>query len=178
MAWHAIFLFLKSMESLEDFRKNSHVQIPSKSPCTKFQSLTNSKNQFKIRKEILPLFQPEQPNWPDPPFWPSPPGRPSHLHSSWAIPMHPYTPFSYPKQAAAAISRLSASTSPCLAASPSVPSPPRRGRRPHRFPCPLHIIAPRLYGKNGCHQWCPSKHTTGRRHPASPSPPRTYKRVT
>jgi hypothetical protein len=36
---------------------------------------------------------------------------------------------------------------------------------------------PPLHGGNGRHQWCPSKHTTGRRRLASPSPPRTYKSV-
>jgi hypothetical protein len=48
-----------------------------------FKALPNSKIQFKIQKEILPLFQPEQPNWPNPPFWPSPPRQLGHLHSSW-----------------------------------------------------------------------------------------------
>jgi hypothetical protein len=38
MAWHIIF-FLKSLRSLEEFRKNPHVKIPPKSPSTNFQSL-------------------------------------------------------------------------------------------------------------------------------------------
>jgi hypothetical protein len=30
------YTFLKSLRSLEEFRKNSHAKIPSKSPCTNF----------------------------------------------------------------------------------------------------------------------------------------------
>jgi hypothetical protein len=33
------FIFLKSLRSLEEFRKNPHVKIPPKSPCANFQSL-------------------------------------------------------------------------------------------------------------------------------------------
>jgi hypothetical protein len=147
MAWHAVFLFLKSMESLEDFRKNSHVQIPSKSPCTKFQSLTNSKNQFKIRKEILPLFQPEQPNWPGPPFWPRSPGRPGHLHSSWASTSQPAwptpsPPFSFPSspplqprdRASARRHPVYPFSSPKRTPPPSLPL-----RFPHHCPRPLFM---------------------------------------
>jgi hypothetical protein len=42
MAWHIIFL--KSLRSLEEFRKNPHVKIPPKSPSTNFQSLGKFKN--------------------------------------------------------------------------------------------------------------------------------------
>jgi hypothetical protein len=49
----AYLIFLKSLESLEDFMKNLHVQIPSKSLFTKFQTLPNSKIQFKIQKETF-----------------------------------------------------------------------------------------------------------------------------
>jgi hypothetical protein len=40
----AYFIFLKSLRSLEEFRKNSHVKIPPKSPSTNFQSLDKFKN--------------------------------------------------------------------------------------------------------------------------------------
>jgi hypothetical protein len=56
MAWHIIF-FLKSLRSLEEFRKNPHVKIPLKSP-TNFQSLAIIKNQFFIRKRIFLHFRP------------------------------------------------------------------------------------------------------------------------
>jgi hypothetical protein len=40
----AYFIFLKSLRSLEEFRKNPHVKIPRKSPSTNFQSLGKFKN--------------------------------------------------------------------------------------------------------------------------------------
>jgi hypothetical protein len=52
MAWHVIY-FLKSLRSLEEFRKNLHVKIPPKSP-TNFQSLGKFKNPIFIRKRIFP----------------------------------------------------------------------------------------------------------------------------
>jgi hypothetical protein len=47
----AYYIFLKSLRSLEEFRKNPHVKIPPKSPCANFQSLGKFKNpifNFKI----------------------------------------------------------------------------------------------------------------------------------
>jgi hypothetical protein len=52
MAWHISF-FLKSLESLEDFRIKSRTQTPSKSPCTNFQSLAKFQNSNKNSKRIL-----------------------------------------------------------------------------------------------------------------------------
>jgi hypothetical protein len=52
------FIFLKYLDSLEDFRKNPHVKIPPKSPPTNFQSLGIFKNQIGIRKRIFPHFRP------------------------------------------------------------------------------------------------------------------------
>jgi hypothetical protein len=46
----AYFIFLKSLRSLGEFRKNSHVKIPSKSPFANFQSLCIFKNPNFIRK--------------------------------------------------------------------------------------------------------------------------------
>jgi hypothetical protein len=40
----AYYIFLKSLRSLEEFRKNPHVKIPPKSPCANFQSLGKFKN--------------------------------------------------------------------------------------------------------------------------------------
>jgi hypothetical protein len=51
MAWHIIF-FLKSLTSLEEFRKNPHVKFPPKSPCANFQSLGIFKNPI-FNSEIL-----------------------------------------------------------------------------------------------------------------------------
>jgi hypothetical protein len=48
------YIFLKSLRSLEELRKNPHVKIPPKSPCANFQSLGIFKNQFLFRKEFSP----------------------------------------------------------------------------------------------------------------------------
>jgi hypothetical protein len=45
----AYYIFLKSLRSLEEFRKNPHVKIPPKSP-TNFQSLGKFKNPILIQK--------------------------------------------------------------------------------------------------------------------------------
>jgi hypothetical protein len=49
------FIFLKYLRSLEEFRKNSHVKIPPKSPCANFQSLGIFKNQILFEKEFSSL---------------------------------------------------------------------------------------------------------------------------
>jgi hypothetical protein len=61
MAWHIIF-FLKSLRSLEEFRKNPHVKIPPKSASTNFQRLGKFKNPIFIRKEFFLGIQPTQPS--------------------------------------------------------------------------------------------------------------------
>jgi hypothetical protein len=48
----AYFIFLKSLRSLEEFRKNHHVKIPPKYPCANFQSLGKFKNPI-FNLEIL-----------------------------------------------------------------------------------------------------------------------------
>jgi hypothetical protein len=50
----AYFIFLKSLRSLGEFRKNPHVKIPPKSPCAHFQSLGIFKHQFLFGKEFSP----------------------------------------------------------------------------------------------------------------------------
>jgi hypothetical protein len=71
----AYYIFLKSLRSLEEFRKNPHVKIPPKSPCAKFQSLGKFKNPI-FNSEILFLrFWPVRPcgplgRWPSRPRWP------------------------------------------------------------------------------------------------------------
>jgi hypothetical protein len=71
----AYYIFLKSLRSLEEFRKNPHVKIPPKSPSTKFQSLGKFKNPI-FNSEILflafgpaalaahPAFGPAGSRWP------------------------------------------------------------------------------------------------------------------
>jgi hypothetical protein len=55
----AYYIFLKSLRSLEEFRKNPHVKIPPKSPSTNFQSLDKFKNLiFLIQKFFFLAFGP------------------------------------------------------------------------------------------------------------------------
>jgi hypothetical protein len=78
----AYYIFLKSLRSLEEFRKNPHVEIPPKSPPTKFQSLAIiKKSNFYSEKNFSSLSaqngpaasRPVRPLSP-----PSPPGAPLH----------------------------------------------------------------------------------------------------
>jgi hypothetical protein len=61
MAWHIIF-FLKSLRSLEEFRKNPHAKIPPKSLSINFESLGQFKNPIFIRKRIFLRFRPNRPS--------------------------------------------------------------------------------------------------------------------
>jgi hypothetical protein len=58
----AYYIFLKSLRSLEEFRKNPHVKIPPKSPPTKFQSLAIIKIKFLFGKEFFFSFGPKRPS--------------------------------------------------------------------------------------------------------------------
>jgi hypothetical protein len=60
----AYYIFLKSLRSLEEFRKNPHVQIPPKSPSTNFQTLGKFKNPIFIRKRIFPSLSAQSAQWP------------------------------------------------------------------------------------------------------------------
>jgi hypothetical protein len=52
----AYYIFLKSLRSLKEFRKNPHVKIPPKSPSTNFQNLGKFKNPILIQKFIFLAF--------------------------------------------------------------------------------------------------------------------------
>jgi hypothetical protein len=77
MAWHIIF-FLKSLRSLEEFRKNPHVKIPPKSPSTNFQSLGKFKKSIFNSKTLFFAFGlwPSQPTDRAVPAGQNSPGRP------------------------------------------------------------------------------------------------------
>jgi hypothetical protein len=71
----AYYIFLKSLRSLEEFRKNPHVKIPPKSPCANFQSLGKFKNPIFNSEILFPCFRPGRPcgplgRWPSRPHWP------------------------------------------------------------------------------------------------------------
>jgi hypothetical protein len=68
----AYYIFLKSLRSLEEFRKNPHVKIPSKSPSTNFQSLDKFKNLIFNSEILFPYFRPDRPCGPLS-LWPSHP---------------------------------------------------------------------------------------------------------
>jgi hypothetical protein len=58
----ACYIFLKSLRSLAEFRKNPLVKIPPKSPSTNFQSLGKFKNPILIRTILFFLiFGPADP---------------------------------------------------------------------------------------------------------------------
>jgi hypothetical protein len=83
----AYYIFLKSLRSLEEFRKNPHVKIPPKSPSTNFSSLGKFKNPI-FNSEILfldfgpadlaahPTSQPSPPTGRAAPIGRNHPGRP------------------------------------------------------------------------------------------------------
>jgi hypothetical protein len=81
----AYYIFLKSLRSLKEFRKNPHVKIPPKSPSTNFQSLGKFNNPI-YNSEVLfffisawPTLRPTRPLSPASPLaTPSPVGR-KHL---------------------------------------------------------------------------------------------------
>jgi hypothetical protein len=54
----AYYIFLKSLRSPEEFRKNPHVRIPPKSPSTNFPSLGKFKIQFLFEKNSSYEFSP------------------------------------------------------------------------------------------------------------------------
>jgi hypothetical protein len=70
------YIFLKSLRSLEEFRKNPHVKIPPKSTTTNFQSLGKFKNPIFNSEIIFPCgpfsLWPGQPCGPFS-LWPSQP---------------------------------------------------------------------------------------------------------
>jgi hypothetical protein len=64
----AYYIFLKSLRSLGEFRKNPHVKIPPKSPSINFPSLDKFKIQFLFKKNSSSEFSPLGPaSLPTPP---------------------------------------------------------------------------------------------------------------
>jgi hypothetical protein len=54
----AYYIFIKSLRSLEEFRKNPHVKIPPKSPCANFQSFGKFKNPIFNSEFLFLRFRP------------------------------------------------------------------------------------------------------------------------
>jgi hypothetical protein len=80
----AYYIFLKSLRSLEEFRKNPHVKIPPKSPCANFQSLDKFKNSIFNSEILFPYFRLGRPCGPLG-LWPSQPlaSLPRRLKPPW-----------------------------------------------------------------------------------------------
>jgi hypothetical protein len=143
------YIFLKSLRSLEEFRKNPHVKIPPKFPSTNIQSLAVIKNQIFIRKRIFLHFRPIRP--------PGPRGQPAHS-ASWPTRPPDFLP---PHRVGRA---------PPL----PPPAPPRHGRRLSSPPLPTPgscnghppITPPPFTPGNGSHEGA-----NYRRHPRFPAAP-------
>jgi hypothetical protein len=89
----ACYIFLKSMRSLAEFRKNPHVKIPPKSPSTNFQSLGKFKNPILIQKFLFFLiFGRSTPR----PAWPL--ARPAHRPRRSRRPKSPGRPIQPARQ--------------------------------------------------------------------------------
>jgi hypothetical protein len=155
----AYYIFLKSLRSLEEFRKNPHVKIPPKSPSTIFQSLAIIKNQI-FNSEILffyfgpadlaahPAGLSAQPaHWPRRPHRPKP-SRPAHpARASVASSRKIRLPFWIaPFEPAASPTSLCQPGPRCPFHPP--PSAARACQRHHRFPATKRCSAPHL----GCHR--------------------------
>jgi hypothetical protein len=85
----AYYIFLKSLRSPEEFRKNPHIKIPPKSPSTNFQSLDKFKNPIFNSEIIFSLLSAQPTLRPVRPLA-QPAQRPRHprrLKQSW--PAHP-----------------------------------------------------------------------------------------
>jgi hypothetical protein len=148
MAWHIIF-FLKSLRSLEEFRKNPHVKIPPKSPSTNSKALINSKIQFLIQKffsllsarptprPVRPLAQPaHRPRRPRRPKQ----SRTAHpARASIASSQEIRFPFRITPSRAGHLSLVSLPTGPHLSDSPPSPRRPTpvRNSLRRRSPAPL-----------------------------------------
>jgi hypothetical protein len=141
----AYYIFLKSLRSLNEFRKNPHVKIPPKSPSTNFQSLGKFKNPILIRNFFFLIFGPADPTARSASGPASPLAR-SLVASSWELRF----PFQITPSRAGRLSLVSLSTEPHL--SESHPSP-RRLTPVGNFPAPPlpRAAAPRL--------GCPRAHT-------------------
>jgi hypothetical protein len=150
----AYYIFLKSLRSLEEFRKNAHVKIPPKSPSTNFQSLGKFKNLIFNSEIIFFLFSAQptpRPAWPlaQPAHRPRRPpqtesARPAHpARASGASSREIRFPFQITPSRAGRLLPLSPPRGPRLSASSS---PPRRPTKVRNFPAPPlpRAAAPRL----------------------------------
>jgi hypothetical protein len=62
------YIFLKFLRGLEEFRKNPHIKVPPKSPCTNFQSLCKFKNPILFFERNFPWLSAQSAQQPASPF--------------------------------------------------------------------------------------------------------------
>jgi hypothetical protein len=137
------YIFLKSLRSLEEFRKNPHVKIPPKSVSTNFQSLGKFKNPILIQKFFFlisarPTLRPIRPLSPASPLAVPPrrpkPSRPAHPARAWVASSREIRlPFWFAPSEPAASPTSLCQPDPRCQFHPPPPSARARPRR-HRFP--------------------------------------------
>jgi hypothetical protein len=153
----AYYIFLKSLRSLEEFRKNPHVKIPPKSPSTNFQSLGKFINPIFNSEIIFHTFGPAD-LAAHSAFGPASPlaSLPPQAKTSPAGPPSPrisrvFTgirfPFWFVPFELAAFPSSLCQAGPGCQLRPPPPAARARSRR-HRFPATKRRPAPRL----GCHR--------------------------
>jgi hypothetical protein len=144
----AYYIILKSMASLEEFRKNPHVKIPPKSPCANFQSLDIFKNQILFGKEFSPSLSAHPAFRPRlfflPADFPYPPPLGLGLPAG---PAHPHGPTGHllPPPAPTPGAHGAADGRPRAASTVALTPPPEGKKRPHQspsFPPLLDAISP------------------------------------
>jgi hypothetical protein len=115
IAWRIIF-FLKSLRSLEEFRKNPHVKIPPKSPSTNFQILGKFKNLI-FNSKILFLDFGLTDHAAHPASQPSQPTRRSRLRGKYVFPFGSRLPRRLP------LPRFSDNRAPAVSSVPHLQPP-------------------------------------------------------
>jgi hypothetical protein len=156
----AYYIFLKSLRSLEEFRKNPHVKIHLNLLLQISQALVNSKSNFYSKRNLPPnSAHSAQPACPLPRPWPADrpkpsnpprPEPPSPLGLSATRPAHAFSvfyrrrfPLWFTPSRDGHLPLVSLTTGPRLSA--SSPPPAARARlRCHRFPITERRSAPRL----------------------------------
>jgi hypothetical protein len=95
----AYYIFLKSLRSLEEFRKNPHVKIPPKSSSTNFPSLGKFKIQFLFKNiypsDFSPLGSAGLPTPPALACRPAQPPQPKSPAHAASQPARPRAPLAY-----------------------------------------------------------------------------------
>jgi hypothetical protein len=153
----AYYIFLKSLRSLEEFRKNPHVKIPPKSPSINSQILGKFKNLIFNSEILFSYFWPGRPCGPLG-LWPSQPAGLAALQAE-TTPAGPPSPrvgrvftgirFPFwfaPSELAASPSSLCQVGSGCQLCPPPLAARARPCR--HCFSATERRPAPRL----GCHR--------------------------